>query len=375
MRIAEPTGARKSLSASAGDSDVSTLVGLWWASLVMAALALIWMSGLVLARVFRARSDARRELDRVSVRAACLDIVQGSGDATSRLRPFQRRARLMSETLLEFLAIVRGGEREALVSAYRSLNIDDRMRARLSRGSKPGRAAAAEAIAAFPGSETIAALERLVREHCDAEIRIAGVKSLIDLDAPPALRDLLSDMRNRGVGDSLLYLPVVQRITKLDPDQALEVFVDATVDPTARALMAAALGQSGDYRAVLPLCEASADPDRALRISAIRALGILAHPAASDAIIRALDDPEWEVRSVACEAAGRIGLTAALPALVMRLTDAVWWVRFQAADAMTGMGRKGIASLRLATAADLDVVRRAASMALAEKGLTGDVGA
>ena len=106
----------------------------------------------------------------------------------------------MSETLLEFLAIVRGGEREALVSAYRSLNIDDRMRARLSRGSKPGRAAAAEAIAAFPGPETIAALERLVREHCDAEIRIAGVKSLIDLDAPPALRDLLSDMRNRGVG-------------------------------------------------------------------------------------------------------------------------------------------------------------------------------
>lgn len=339
----------------------------------MAALALIWMAGLVLARVFRARSDASREVDRGLVRAACLDVVQGFGDATSRLRPFQRRARLMSETLLEFLAIVRGGEQEALVSAYRSLNIDDRMRARLSSGSKQGRMAAAEAIAAFPGEETIAALERLVREDRDAEIRITAVKSLIDLGAPPALRVLLSDMRARGVSDSLLYLPVVQRIAKLDPDQALELFADGAVEPTARALLADALGQLGDYRAVLPLCEAAADRNSAIRIAAVRGLGVLAHPAASDAVVHALNDPEWEVRSAACEASARIGLTAALPALFLRLRDDVWWVRFQAAEAMTGMGRKGIESLRLAAGADLDVVRRAASMALAEKGLTEEV--
>lgn len=338
----------------------------------MAALALTWMSGLVLARVLRARSDARRGADRARVRAACLDIVQGSGDAAFRLRPFQRRARLMSETLLEFLAIVRGGEQDALVSAYRSLNIDDRMRARLSRGGKPGRLAAAEAIAAFPGPETIAALERIVRKHRDAEIRITAIKSLIDLDAPPTLRDLLSDMRTQGVSDSLLYLPVVQRMTKLDPDQALELFTDGAVDPAARALIADALGRSGDYRAVLPLCDAASDPNRALRLSAVRGLGVLAHPAASDAIVRALEDPEWEVRSAACEAAGRIGLTAALPALVRCLADEVWWVRFQAGEAMTGMGQMGVQSLRLAAGADVDVVRRAASMALAEKGMTGD---
>ena len=342
---------------------------------MMAGLALTWMTGLVLARVFRARSDARREADRANVRAVCLEIVQGASDATSRLRPFQRRARLMAESLLEFLAIVRGGEREALVSAYRSLNIDDRMRDRLWRGSKPGRMAAAEAIATFPGPETVAALQRLVREHRDVEVRITAVKSLIDLGAPPGLRELLSDMRLRGVSDSLLYLPVVQRMTKLDPDQALELFADKTVEPSARALVADALGQSGDYRAVMPLCEAASDPNRALRISAVRGLGVLAHPAAADGIIQALGDPDWEVRSSACEAAARIGLTAALPALFMRLSDTVWWVRFQAAEAMTGMGRKGIESLRLAAGADVDVVRRAASMALAEKELTEDVGA
>ena len=349
-------------------------MGLWWASLLMAAIALTWMSGLVLARIFRARSDARRESDVVRVRAVCLDIVQGSGEATSRLRPFQRRARLMSETLLEFFAIVRGAEQDALVAAYKSLNIDDRMRARLSRGSKPGRMAAAEAIAAFPGPETILALKQLIR-HRDAEIRITAVKSLIDLDAAPVLRDLLSDMNTQGVSESLLYLPVVQRMTKLDPDEALALFADTTVAAAARALVADALGQSGDYRAVMPLCQAATDPDRTLRIAAVRGLGILAHPAASDAIILAFEDPEWEVRSAACEAACRIDLAAALPSLAMRLTDPVWWVRFQAAEAMTGMGKKGIASLRVAARAGVDVVRRAASMALAEKGLTEDASA
>ncbi len=354
---------------------MSTLAGLWWTSLLLAALALIWMSGLVLARFVREKADKRRDLDRARVRAACLDIVQGAGAAASGLMPFRRRARLMSENLLEFLAIVRGGEQQSLVSAYRSLGVDGRIRGRLMRGGKAGRMAAAEAIAAFPGPETVAALQRLTREHGDAEIRIAAVKSLIDLDAPPALRDLLADMQTQGVSESLLYLPVVQRMTRLDPDGALELFADASVEPAARALMADALGQSGDYRAVPPLSAAAADPDRSLRISAVRSLGVLAHPAAAEAIIRALEDSEWEVRSAACEAAGRIGLTAALPALAIRLTDQIWWVRFQAAEAMTGMGRKGIESLRVAAGAELDIVRRAASMALAEKGLTERVGA
>lgn len=335
----------------------------------MAALALIWMSGLVVARVVRTRVDARREADRALVRAACLDIVQGAGEAMARLEPYKRRVRLLSETLLEFLAIVRGEQREALVSAYRSLNIDDRIRTRLSRGGKQDRMAAAEAIAAFPGAETVAALERIAREHRDAEIRLTAIKSLIDLDASPPLRALLSDMRMRGVSESLLHLPMVQRMTRLDPDQALELFGDGTLEPRGRALLADALGRSGDYRAVQPLCDAADDPDRGLRLSAVRGLGLLAHPAAAQAIVQALDDPDWEIRSTACEAAGRIGLTAALPELLVRLADDIWWVRFQAAGAMTRMGRKGVENLRLAAVSEVDTVRRAASMALAEQGL------
>lgn len=336
----------------------------------MGAVALIWMTGLILARRRRARADSRRELDQRQVRSAMLDIVQGSGDATARLRPFRRQARLMSETLLEFLAIVRGGEKAALVAAFRSLNIDDRIRHRLTRGGKQGRTLAAEAIAAFPGPETVDVLQRLMREDRDPEVRIAAVRSLIALDAPPTLRDLISDLRIRGVSDSLLYLPVVLRMTRLDPEQALALFADPAISLTARTLIAGALGECGDYRAVMPLCEAASDADRALRIAAVRGLGVLAHPAAAAAIVQALDDREWEVRSAACEAAGRIGLTEALPGLVQRLTDSEWWVRFQAAEAMTRMGPAGLARLRAAAGDDIDVMRRAASMALAENGLT-----
>ena len=51
------------------------------------------------------------------------------------------------------------------------------------------------------------------------------------------------------------------------------------------------------------------------------------------------------------------------------LGDPAWWVRFRAGEALAMLGDKGVAGLRGAVGADQDVVRRAASLALAEHGL------
>ena len=104
-------------------------------------------------------------------------------------------------------------------------------------------------------------------------------------------------------------------------------------------------------------------------MAAISALGVLAHPAGGETVTAALDDADWEVRAAACEAVARMGIRKAIPDLVMRLADGVWWVRFKAAEALTRMGPVGIEGLRLAAGTGDDVVRRAAALALAEKGL------
>lgn len=336
----------------------------------MAATALLWMGVLVAARVRRAHKDARRAMERRLVQKACLEIATGAGDAVASLRPVRRRARLLAESLTEFLAIVRGAERDRLVSAFQAMAIDETFRQRLFRGSKAGRMAAAEVLAAFPGPGTVGALNRLLDTHPDSDVRVAAVKALIDLDAPPSILALLADIRRRGVADSLQYLPLIRRLAVHEPDAALQALSDPKLNAQARSLLADSVAAAGDYRAIEPLSLAATAGDQGLRMAAVAGLGVLAHPAAKETIVSALDDHDWEVRAAACEAAARMKIREALPGLALRLTDEVWWVRFQAAEALTRMGPPGIQSLRLAAGANVDIVRRAAALALAEKGLT-----
>ncbi|HZV83376.1 MAG TPA: HEAT repeat domain-containing protein [Brevundimonas sp.] len=349
---------------------MSLLLVLWWSSLAMAAVALLWMSTLVAARVRRSRKDERRAQERRLVQLACLEIAAGTGDAVASLRPVRGRARLLAESLIEFLAIVRGAERERLVSAFKAMAIDETFRQRLFRGGKAGRIASAEVLSVFPDPASVAALNRLLKTNRDPEVRVAAVKSLIELDAPPSILQLIDDIRRQGVSESLLYLPLIRRLAVDQADAALAALADARLAAGVRALLAGAVAAAGDYRAIEPLSQAAKSGGHGLRMAAVSALGVLAHPAAEATIVEALDDGDWEVRAAACEAAARMNVRGAIPALVMRLADPVWWVRFQAAEALTQMGPAGIAGLRLAAGAAVDTVRRAAALALAEKGLT-----
>ena len=253
---------------------MSPLLLIWSTSLALAGAALIWMAGLIVGRLLRERAEGSRERDKTAIQSAFLDIMSGSGDAIGRLRRVQGRARLMAETLLELISLVRGEERDRLISALAAFNIDHVFRHRLFRGSFAGRIAAAEA-----------------------------------------------------------------------------------------------LGGSGDYRALEPLCLATRAPDLELRIACIRALGMLGHPGAETAVLAGLSDKVWMVRSAACESAGRIGLRAAIPLLAHQLRDEVWWVRFRAGEALAALGDTGREQLQRVAASGDDLSRRAASMVLAERGL------
>ncbi|MFN4297711.1 MAG: HEAT repeat domain-containing protein [Brevundimonas sp.] len=349
---------------------MSFLALLWWSSLLFGAAALVWMAGLILARLWRERTDRKRAADEARVRSLFLEIMAGEADAEQRLSPYAERARLMAETLVEVIGLVRGAERERLIDGLARLGVAERLRLRLNRGGKAGRVAAAEALAAFPDVATVDALRASLGRSCDGDFRVAVLTALLDMEAAPPLQDMLIDLANRDLHDSLLYEPVIRRAAAATPMEALDVFLLSEAPSATRAVLADALGASGDYRAVEPLCRTAAAPELELRIASVRALGILGHPAAEEAVMTAFSDAAWEVRSAACESAGRIGLVRAAPMLVQALGDPAWWVRFRAGEALAMLGDKGIAGLRMAVAIDQDVVRRAASLALAERGLT-----
>ena len=348
---------------------MSSLLLIWWTSLTLSAGSLIWMIGLIAGRLLRERAEAGRERDRRVIQHAFLDIMAGSGDAICRLGKVQRRARLMAETLLEVVGLVRGGERERLISALAAFRVDHVFRRRLFRGSFAGRIAATEALAIFPGESSTTALRRALAAARGVELRVGVMKSLIELRTPPSLAEVLADLAGRRASESLLYLPLIARLVADDPMTALRAFGDSCLPAEPRVILAEALGGSGDYRALEPLCLAARAPDIELRIACIRALGMLGHPGAEKAVLAALNDRVWMVRSAACEASGRIGLRSAIPQLADQLRDEVWWVRFRAGEALAVMGALGQERLRLVAATGDDLSRRTASMVLAERGL------
>ena len=348
---------------------MTLLALLWWSSLVFGAAALVWMTGLILARLLRERADRKRTTDQAGVRVLFLEAMGGDAEAELRLKPYCGRARLMAEALVEVLGLVRGAERERLIDCLERLGVADRLRFRLKRGSRAGRIAAAEALAAFPDVATVDALRSALNRSRDGDFRVAALIALMDMEAAPPLREILKEIADRGLQDSLLYEPVIRRAASDAPLEALDVFILSGAPSATRAVLADALGASGDYRAVEPLSRTAAAPELELRIASVRALGLLGHPAAEEAVTNAFSDTAWEVRAAACEAAGRIGLIQAVAPLIQALGDPAWWVRFRAGEALAMLGDKGVAGLRGAGGAHQDVVRRAASLALAEYGL------
>ena len=348
-----------------------TVLGLlWWSSLLLAAIALAWMIGLIVAKLLRDARDSQRRVDRQTLSAAYLAIMAGVADASTRLEPYQHRNRLLAETLLEVLGLVRGGERERLITTLVEAGVDDRFRARLSRGSRTGRLAVVEALSAFPSDETRRALRALYGKSRNAELRIATVRTLIAIGDPPRAQDLLTGLVGRAEEDSLLYTPVLRQLAIDAPDDALSAMAVPTLSVAARAVLLDALGGCGDYRALPVLSAMAGAPDTILRVAAVRALGTMGHPSTTKTIAAAFGDDAWDVRAEAAVAASKIGAVGLLPFLVAGLQDPVWWVRFRAADTLGRMGGTGLQALKLAATSPVEVARRSASLALAERGLT-----
>ncbi len=106
----------------------------------------------------------------------------------------------------------------------------------------------------------------------------------------------------------------------------------------ARIAAAEALRDSGDVRAVEPLCRALSDPEGLVRTAAADALNKCGDVRAVEPLCRALSDPEWHVRHNAVDALRKIKHRSAVPSLIVALKDSEDWVVFKAIDALGEIG-------------------------------------
>jgi hypothetical protein len=192
---------------------VSLLSLLWWSSLAFGAGALVWMFTLIAARLVRERVERARAADQDEVRSLFLEIMDGGADAPSRLQPYGHRARLIAEALMEVIGLIRGAERDRLIAGLVGLGADERLRRRLTHGGRAGRIAAAEALSAFPGPNSAAALRAALAASRDADFRVAALNALLDLGGAPALADMVRDMQRQGSCQTKPVAPVIGSVS------------------------------------------------------------------------------------------------------------------------------------------------------------------
>jgi len=339
---------------------------IWVTALSLVAGALGWMSLLILARLIHTRQTARRASDRKLVEQGLMDLVRGA-NATKPLAPYVGRADLMAEVVLEFLAVVRGADRDQVLAALRRMGVDATLRDQLGHGSMASQLACIDALAVFPSVFT----ERSLRQTAAAappRLRLAALRSLWLSGIAVELDSVLADWKAGALRHSGLLEEFVRELVCAAPEAGLQAIRRTDLSGPMLMTLIDGVGEAGDYAALDKLMELAAGSDVSVRTAALHALGRLRHPAGGRAVAAALRDPDWRVRQAACKAAGDIGLADLSEALAARLADVVWTVRFQAAAALAGGGPAGLQVLRDVAAAGSGPASAAAALALAESG-------
>lgn len=342
---------------------------LWLVSWVLAGCALVWMTALVLARLWRGFFGGRRADQIEGIERAYLGLMREEVGALEALAPYRGKASLLAETLLRILDVVRGGERERLVLGLTAFGLDRLLYKDAERGDPTTRLSRVEALGLFPNPATEAVLRRVSRQS-RGEVRLAAARALVSMGAQGDLVELISDMARRGEPWSGSMGEVLRLLAEQQPADCAVLFARSDLPDPVRAMLAEALGNGGDYGNLVGLAEAAVRARPVVRAASVRALGRMMHPGCAPVLEWALRDPDWQVRGAAARAAGDIGLVDLAYPLAARLADPVWSVSFQAADALARLGSSGLSILREAAREGSDAAARVASLTLAERGLT-----
>jgi HEAT repeat protein len=201
--------------------------------------------------------------------------------------------------------------------------------------------------------------------------RATAASNLATLRMPRVQRQLVRALDDP---DRAVRVALIRAIGEVGDQPALVALIPRLGDrsPTVVRQVEQVLIERG--REIVPEIVAYAESTRAMhgRRAAVEVLGLLRAPLAADLLLGLVRDPDRELRTQAVKAAATIGDPRFLPAFHELLTDPSWQVRCQAAKGLGTLGSPAsVAGLRAALADGHWWVRFYAAVALAELGQVG----
>jgi HEAT repeat protein len=297
--------------------------------------------GRYLARRFRSRAEDQ-------IRPLVLQAVMGEGAPEEAVAARGVRGRAVERVAFGYLSQVRGEGHDLLADLLQRRGVLARAISRSSWPSRHQRAAAASQLGLIATAEAERQLESLAAGDPSPQVRIVATRGLGKTSEPAAADTLLSLLPSGGVPAGV----VASALLELGPEAApaLRHALTAEAGPgPERAMAADVLGLLDEMTACPELISCLSSPDAAVRLAAVRALGRLGMPQATDAVTRCLaagEDPP--VRAAAARALGGILDARAVGPLAACLADQDYWVAHSAAEALARLGTPGREALAAA---------------------------
>lgn len=223
------------------------------------------------------------------------------------------------------------------------------------------------------GAEVIAALQRVLEQDEDAEVRHAAADALIRLGAGISVLHSTDDERRRQAADGLAALGPAARATVPDLLTMLRAD-DPVISLDTRRSLARAIWLIGPEASAIPdLLKALRASDELVRLWIARGFAVLGPAAvsATPALVQALADPAEMVRSSLAWALARIGPDA-IGSVVKALQSGEPALRCGAAECLGRMrARDAIPALEAAQQDNEEAVRQAATESLRRLAMPG----
>jgi HEAT repeat protein len=315
---------------------------------VLSGLFLFLFSGVLVTKAWRELRDGyeRRR------RALLLPSIVAYANASSGLitdfvpTPLKRWERRVVEwLLLDHIRSLKGHAQARLALAFEQLGFVGQAHRHLSHRRWWVRVDGAEKLGRMLARPAVPDLIRLMDDPVP-EVRLRAAKALGAIGGLQAVETLIAALKATDRWATLRIADILAGLGPSAVEPLLEAF--ARLPPAARVPAIDILGRLRSHLSLPLLRGLLADADPNARARAAHSLGLIGHPAVTQALIEALTDPEWPVRAMAAKSLGRIAGEEAIEPLRRALSDSEWWVRANAAESLRAKGEAGHRALLVA---------------------------
>jgi HEAT repeat protein len=266
------------------------------------------------------------------------------GVTISQVPPELRRLRsweqdLLASLIIEYMALLRGAERDRLVQLAVEVGLVKTYLDQLGSRRRWRRARAAENLGYLGGSEAVGPLEQLLADPNET-VRAVAARALARIGTVDAARVLAGTLDDPSGLTRLRVAENLARVGSLAVEPLVEIL--ATRKRRASTLAAQVLGNLRATEARPALHRVIRYGENVdLKAQVALALGKIGNPEDLPALLALCEDEEWPVRAQAANALGMIGETSTIPTLQRLASDREWWVRLDATRALANMGSAG----------------------------------